>query len=392
METYYYEDADQQSAGPFTAEELVRLKAVNALSDDSMIIRSGTNRWITYGEAADQDSFPSVSASGPAERLNQRLNRMYERIDGLLDLLLAWPHVQPPKRREACRRHLRFLNNLGQAGLLMIGIAAALITTLVSLHFDLSQGVIAGSLLFPGTFVVMYLSQLFSEANLRLAFGAPIHLFSPLVPRLITLSACLLAVVLLIGGLVTLWNTFERTFLGGIGGLLGLLGVVAFFGHLAWISGHAAEVMQVSFVGKNEQSSADYVCNLTRFAGRLLLLLLPVSTCTGVIVLLAGGSVLLLQFGISSPLMLWRAVDEIGSLALLPVQQSLQILGVGALAFSSPLLMLGTPVLGHIVGHFAYLLLTLWAEIGHGFFRAVDSLQKISGRTPDTVFSTSTRP
>ncbi len=380
MDTYYIEDAAHQAAGPFPGEELARLRHVGALTDDSLVLPSGSMQWITYQDAADLGNLPNFSPPGAVERLNLRLARLHERIDGLIDLLLSWPGILPQHRREAFQRHLRFLNNLGQVGLLVIGTLASIITTLVSLKFDVSQGIIAGSLLVPATFVVMYLSQLLADANLRLAFGPPIHLFSPLVPRLITLAALLLAVVLLAGGLVTLWDTFESTFLGGVGGLLGLAGVIAFLGHLAWVCGHAAEVMQVSYVGRDEQSSADYVCNLIRFSGRLLLLLLPVSSCAGVAVLLTGGALLLMQMGVGSPLLLWRAAGEVGSLALLPVRQSMQLLGGGALPLAPALLVLGAPMVGHLAGHFAYLMLTLWAEIGHGFFRGVESLQRLSAQ------------
>lgn len=388
MTTYHYESAAATPGGPVTRAVLDEMHQSGALSDDSFVLPSGSEKWVSYG------ALPDVGTTTPMNwqrRFNLRLARATERIDGLLEILLSLPKVSSARRGEAYREHLVFLNNLSHVGIAVLGIVAGVVTILVSLKFDASQGVITGALVVPGAFVLLYLSQLFAEANLRLAFGEPIHLLTPLVPRMFCLAMCVGAIVLLIGGLVTLWETFEHTFTGGVAGLLGLLGVVCFLSHTAWVTGHAAEVMKVSYERRDTQSSADYVCNLVRFAGRLLLLLLPVSSATGVIVLLSGGVLLLLEVGLSSPLGLLSMLDQVSGVALLPLEQALRLMGAGSLALSVPfLLMLGTPVLGQVAGHFIYLLLTLWAEIGHGFFRMAESLQKLSSAAQKPGSTTST--
>lgn len=369
---YHYIDKNNTAQGPCSLEELSSLLAKRVLSRTTLIAKLGDKQWTPLGEVLDEyavddarvesrrEELPSQpsAATGDSEYgtvlLLQGMNRKFEQgILGFYQAGLGGSGQTNVKFQSL----LTVFDEYLQRAILAFGLLLAVLCTVVAVKFDLGNFFWAALAVLPVSFILQYIVALFASANRRLLQGPPIKLFTLLVPKALTIVGTTLSVTVVFLGIYLLENTFSRSFKGGMAILHYEIFAIVVLIFFTWMTANCEKTLKVELVAPESQNAADYFCNLIRFFGRLLLGMTPL------LGLLAA--VFLLFFLLYSSAMLLSAQNLIEALAL---GAASSVLGV----------LLAVVLLLPVVTHFTYISFVTISELINGFFRLVDSTQRIA--------------
>lgn len=369
---YYYIDKGNIPQGPHSLDELSWLLTSGVITKTTLVAKQGDKQWLPLGNILKQSAYqksgdelapqelpaqPKVSASESeygAVLLLQSMNRKLEQ--GILRFYQAGIGGSG-------QTHLKFHSLLTvfdeylQRAILAFGLLLAILCIVVAVKFDLGNFFWAALAVLPLSFIIQYIVALFASANRRLLQGPPIKLFTLLVPKALTILGTTLSILIVFLGIYLLGSSFSKSLRGGLTLLnYGIFAfcVIIFF---TWMTANCEKTLKVELVPPESQNAADYFCNLVRFFGRLLLGMTPL------LGLLAA--VFLLFLLIYSSAMLLSAKHLIEALAL---GAASSLLGV----------LLAVVLLLPIVTHFAYISFVTISELINGFFRLVDTTERIA--------------
>ena len=369
---YHYIDKNNTAQGSCSLEELSSLLAKRVLSRTTLIAKLGDKQWTPLGEVLDEhavddarvesrrEELPSQpsAATGDSEYgtvlLLQGMNRKFEQS-------ILWFYQAglggSGQTNVKFQSLLTVFDEYLQRAILAFGLLLALLCTVVAVKFDLGNFFGAALAVLPLSFILQYIVALFASANRRLLQGPPIKLFTLLVPKALTTVGTTLSVAVVFLGIYLLESTFSRSFKGGMAILHYEIFAIVVLIFFTWMTANCEKTLKVELVAPESQNAADYFCNLIRFFGRLLLGMTPL------LGLLAA--VFLLFFLMYSSAMLLSAQNLIEALAL---GAASSVLGV----------LLAVVLLLPVVTHFTYISFVTISELINGFFRLVDSTQRIA--------------
>lgn len=378
MESYFYADENKRPHGPFTLEALRRLAEQGEVRGDTYVIREGESQWRTWVSlAADPGRGGGEAAEDDEEVDHGWVERANAWFAGFYSTLSRFPASWAGARRRRLRGYVVRGNRMVSLLILGLGLAA------VGYGVDeavkqRSTGLVFASLLaVPLAFVLQHVVSLFNEANLKLAFGEPIVLVSRMVPKIVTLGAVVAAAAWLIVGTVITFKLCGLSFLYGLGGLALTGSQMVLLLHIAWLAG-SPEHLGIVGPPDGHQGAADYLCNLVRFFGRLLLTLVPVQVVAGT---LGAGVFALLVHSVGDPMA--EAMQHGGPLPSVGPLGTTELAIMAFMFFGTggPTLLgfLG-PVMAPVFSHVAYLFAVSLAEFGSGFFRLVENVRLLARR------------
>ena len=369
---YHYIDKNNTAQGPCSLEELSSQLAKRVVSRTTLIAKLGDKQWTSLGEVLDEhavddsrvesrrEELPSQpsAATGDSEYgtvlLLQGMNRKFEQS-------ILWFYQGglggSGQTNVKFQSLLTVFDEYLQRAILAFGLLLAVLCTVVAVKFDLGNFFWAALAVLPVSFILQYIVALFASANRRLLQGPPIKLFTLLVPKALTIVGTTLSVAVVFLGIYLLENTFSRSFKGGMAILHYEIFAIVVLIFFTWMTANCEKTLKVELVAPESQNAADDFCNLIRFFGRLLLGMTPL------LGLLAA--VFLLFFLMYSSAMLLSAQHLIEALAL---GAASSVLGV----------LLAVVLLLPVVTHFTYISFVTISELINGFFRLVDSTQRIA--------------
>jgi hypothetical protein len=342
------------------------------VSRTTLIAKLGDKQWTPLGEVLDEHAVDDARAESRREELPsqpraatgdseygtvlllQGMNRKFEQ--GILWFYQAGLGGSGETNLKF-QSLLTVFDEYLQRAILAFGLLLAVLCTVVAVKFDLGNFFWAALAVLPLSFILQYLVALFASANRRLLQGPPIKLFTLLVPKALTIVGTTLSILVVFLGIYLLENTFSRSFKGGIAILHCEIFAIVVLIFFTWMTANCEKTLKVQLVAPESQNAADYFCNLIRFFGRLLLGMAPL------LGLLAA--VFLLFFLMYSSAVLLSAQNLIEALAL---GAASSVLGV----------LLAVVLLLPVVTHFTYISFVTISELINGFFRLVDSTQRIA--------------